>query len=140
MKRVLLTEDLPDQRALYRDALSDAGYEVLEAENATAALEYFKTQMPDVVVLDIQMPGMDGIEALNKILALRVQTPVILYSAYPSFKANFMTWAADAFVEKTGNPQELVDAVEKVLCKQDLPRPEAISKVPRSKIVEEVNC
>lgn len=132
MTRILLTEDLPDQRALYRDTLADAGYEVLEAPSAKEALEIFQRQKPDLVILDIQMPGMDGVDALGRILAMQRNTPTILYSAYPSFKVNFMTWAADAFVEKTGDPQELVDAVAKVLRTRGIPAPEPAVKEARA--------
>src|ERR1700749_364075 len=99
---ILLTEDLPDQRALYHDVLREAGYKVRDAASAREALEAYDEEKPDLVVLDIQMPGMDGIEAMGKILAKRRDTPVILYTAYPHFKQNFMTWPADAFVGTTG--------------------------------------
>lgn len=123
MPRILLTEDLPDQRALYRDTLIDAGYEVLEAPGAKEALDLL-AKKPDVVVLDIQMPGMDGVDALGRIAARCATMPVILYSAYPSFKANFMTWRADAFVEKTGDPHELVDAIARILRARGMSVPE----------------
>ena len=123
MPRILLTEDQTDQRALYHDVLADAGYEVWDAWNATEALELFDRYKPDIVVLDIQMPGMDGVEALGKILSKERLTPVILYSAYPAFKANFLTWSADAFVEKTGNPDELLEAVKKLSRERNIPIP-----------------
>lgn len=114
MPRILITEDQEDQRNLYHDVLTDAGYEVWDAWNATEAVELFQRYHPDIVVLDIQMPGMDGIEALGKIVAKDRRIPVIFYSAYPNYKSNFLTWAADTFVTKTGNPLELVDAVRKI--------------------------
>jgi hypothetical protein len=46
---------------------------------------------------------------------------VIFHSAYPSFKGNFMTWAADAFVVKTGNPEEMVKEVQRVLAERGNP-------------------
>ena len=121
---ILLTEDLADQRMLYCDVLTAAGFRVIEASNAARALELFQKHKPDLVVLDIQMPGMDGIQALGEFLSHNRNTPVILYSAYPAFKQNFMTWAADAFVEKTGHPKELVDAINTVLQSRGIPLPE----------------
>ncbi len=70
------------------------------------------------------MPGMDGVEALGKILSKNRATPVIFYSAYPAFKMNFLTWSAAAFVEKTGNPHELLEAVWKVSRENGIPIPE----------------
>ncbi|HLX63129.1 MAG TPA: response regulator [Planctomycetota bacterium] len=125
MTCILLTEDQPDQRTLYHDVLTDAGYTVYDAWSAPEALELYQRYKPDIVVMDIQMPGMDGIEALGKILDKDRKTPVILYSAYPAFKMNFLTWSADAFVEKTGDPQELVDAVKKLSKARGIPIPES---------------
>lgn len=114
MPRILLTEDQEDQRLLYHDVLTEAGYEVWDAWTGPEALEMFQRYKPDIVVLDIQMPGMDGIEALGRLLAKDKKVPVILHSAFPAYKANFLTWAADAFVVKSGDPNELVAAVRKV--------------------------
>jgi len=114
MYKVLLTENHEDQRQLYRDLLVEAGYDVVEAASAKEALEQFELCKPDIVVLDIQMQGMDGIEAMGRILAKDRKTPVILYSAYPAYRANFLTLNADAFVVKSGDPAELVDAIKRL--------------------------
>lgn len=120
MARILLTEDQTDQRNLYHEVLSDAGYEVLDAWNGTEALELFQRNKPDVVVLDIQMPGVDGIEALGKILSKDRNVPVIFHSAYPSYKSNFLSLAADAFVVKSGEPAELLNTIRRVLLQRGI--------------------
>ena len=120
MLRVLLVEDEEDQRNLYKDSFLEAGFEVQTARNGTEALTIFKANQPDAVVLDIQMPGMDGIEALEKILAKDKNIVVLFYSAYSTFKSNFMTWAADAFVMKTGDPSEIVNEVRRLLAERGM--------------------
>ena len=60
-----------------------------------------------LVVLDIRMPGMDGIAALNAILGKNRRVPVILNTAYPQYKENFMTWGAEAYVVKSSGLTEL---------------------------------
>lgn len=121
MSTLLLVEDHDEQRDLYSSVLVDAGYEVIQARSGKEALESFERLKPDIVVLDIQMPGIDGIEALGRLLAKDKHIPVILHSAYPSYKANFMTWAADAFVEKTGETSELVKAVNRLCAERGIP-------------------
>ena len=125
MARIILTEDDPEQRNLYHEILEEAGYEVMDAWNATEALELFQRYKPDLVILDIQMPGMDGVEALGRIVTRDKQIPVILYTAFPAQKANFLTWAADAFVVKTGDTKELLNAVERILKERGVQIPAA---------------
>src|SRR5476649_2202881 len=114
MSKILLTEDHEDQRQLYHDVLTEAGYEVVDTASATEALDLIPRCKPDMVVLDIQMPGIDGIDAMTRILAKDRKIPVILHSAYPAYKANFLTWSADAFVSKSGDLLELVDVVRRI--------------------------
>jgi CheY-like chemotaxis protein len=71
------------------------------------------------VVLDIAMPGMDGIEALGRLLARNNQLPVILHTAYATYKDNFMTWSADAYVVKSQDLGELKSEIQRVLAKRD---------------------
>ena len=133
MPRILLAEDLADQRNLYHDVLTDAGYEVFDAESGPQALELFKKHKPDIVVLDIQMPGMDGIEMLGRMLAKDKRVPVILYSAYPAYKANFMTWAADGFVVKTGDATELLTEIRRISKERGIEVPDTASLPVREK-------
>lgn len=133
MLSILLIEDDADQRRLYHDVLLDAGFQVLEAASGVEAMQAFKRTKPDLVVLDIQMPGMDGIEALGKLLAQDRTVPVILYTAYPAFKQNFMTWTADAFLEKSGDPAELIAEVRKLAAERGLSLPDPVKTVDEKK-------
>ena len=70
---------------------------------------------PDIVVLDICMPGMDGIEVLGRMLSADDHVPVVLNTAYGSYKDSFMSWAADAYVVKSADLTELKTTVRRLL-------------------------
>jgi len=114
-KIVLIVDDDVNQRLLYEQELTDEGYQVVLASDGREALEKVKEVSPDVVVLDIAMPGMDGIEALGRILGKDNALPVILNTAYSSYKDNFMSWSADAYVVKSSDLTELKTEIRKAL-------------------------
>ena len=118
MSRVLLVEDEKNQRLLYQQELMEEGYEVHVAKDGREALTHLKEHRPDVIVLDICMPGMDGIETLGQVLSRDNTIPVILHTAYSSYKDNFMTWSADAYVVKSSDLKELKTKLIEVLAKQ----------------------
>ncbi len=115
MSRVLIVDDEPHLRLLYETELRRAGYETMTAESASQGLEYVETMKPDLVVLDIRMAGMDGIEALQKIIERDKSLPVVLNTAFSSYKDNYMTWAADAYVTKSSDVTELLETVDRIL-------------------------
>lgn len=115
MSKVLIVDDEPHLRLLYETELRRAGYETLTAGTAAQGLEYVQTMKPDLVILDIRMPGMDGIEALQHILDRDNRIPVILNTAFSSYRDNYLTWAADAYVTKSADVTELVETVREVL-------------------------
>jgi len=115
MAKLLVVDDDKNLRLLYEQELSDDGHQVTLAGGGPEALDYLKTNRPDLIVLDISMPGMDGIEALGKILAKDKTMPVILNTAYSTYKDNFMTWSADAYVVKSGDLTELKSKIRDVL-------------------------
>ena len=86
MPTVLLVEDNPDEQVLYREELRREGYDVILASDGREALEKMHQGMPDLVVLDIWMPGMNGIESLGYILGEHRKLPVILYSSDLGYK------------------------------------------------------
>ena len=115
MCRILIVEDEKHQRDLYTMDLQDEGYEVDQAENGKEAVEKVKNNNYDLVILDIRMPEMDGIEALGKILSRNKKIPIIIYTAYSNYKSNFMTWTADAYVTKSVNTDELKEKIHYIL-------------------------
>ena len=81
-KTILLVDDEPDIREVLRLALADFGYRVLEAENGDQALHVFRDVQPPVVLTDIKMPGMDGIQLLQKIKNENPETEVIMITGH----------------------------------------------------------
>lgn len=123
MATILVVDDDPHPRQLYQEYLSDMGYTTLVAASGPEAIEIVRAAPVDVVVLDMAMPGMDGVEVLNKILDMNNKLPVILNTAYGSYKDDFMTWAAEAYVTKSGNLSELRTQIEEALKKRGIEVP-----------------
>jgi DNA-binding response OmpR family regulator len=115
MKKILLIDDEESIQLVYREEFEDEGYQVFSALNGTTGLEKFKEEEPDLVILDIQMPGMNGIEVLRQMKMLKASVPVILSSAYQEFKRDLGTWASDEYIVKSGNLDELKKAVRRLL-------------------------
>ena len=86
-----------------------------EAADGREVLEQVEKQRPDVVILDIRMAGMDGIEALQRILDMDNTIPVILNTAYSSFRENYLSWSADAYITKSSDTTELLVKVKELL-------------------------
>jgi CheY-like chemotaxis protein len=115
MSKILVVEDEQHQRELYAMELQDEGYEVDQASNGKEAFEKVKNNRYDLVILDIRMPEMDGIEALGKILSRDKKIPIVIYTAYSNYKSNFMTWTADAYITKSSNLDELKRKIQEIL-------------------------
>jgi len=115
METLLIVDDEEHQRSLYHLELSEEGYHVKLARNGKDALQSIAEAPPDLVVLDIRMPVMDGLEALGKIIGKERNIPVIIHSAYSSYKDDFISWAADDFVVKSADLTELKSKVAMAL-------------------------
>ncbi len=116
-KKVLIADDEKNIRLLYKTELESEGYEVELAENGMVCLEKIDSFKPDLVILDIRMPGMDGLETLNQILGKNNLIPVIIHSAYSYYKDNFMSWSADAYITKSSSTDKLKAKVKELLLK-----------------------
>ena len=112
-KRILLVDDEEGIQLLYREEFEEEGFEVITAYNGEEALEKFSQEPPDLVILDINMPGMSGIEVLRRMKEINPNLPVILSSAYQEYKQDFGTWASEEYIVKSANMDELKNAVRK---------------------------
>ncbi|MBT4482562.1 MAG: response regulator [Candidatus Latescibacteria bacterium] len=115
--RILVVDDEVHQGLLYEQELTDEGYSVDIVNSGEDALEMVKQSSYDLVILDIGMPDMDGLETLGRMLSMDNKLPVILNTAYPSYKDNFMSWAADFYVVKSSDLTELKEKIRESLKK-----------------------
>lgn len=115
MKKILLVDDEESIHLLYREELEEEGYVVHSALSGEEALEKLSIIAPDLVILDINMPGMNGIDVLRRMKEINQNLPVILSSAYQEFKQDLASWASDDYIVKSSNLDELKSAVRKHL-------------------------
>ncbi|HID97334.1 MAG TPA: response regulator [Thermodesulfobacteriaceae bacterium] len=114
-KKILVVDDEESIHLLYREELEEEGYTVISAMNGEDALNAFNSEQPDLIILDINMPGMDGIEVLRQMKESKPDVPVILSSAYPEYKQDLASWASDDYIVKSFNLDELKDSVRRHL-------------------------
>jgi len=120
-EKILLVEDEEGLRLFYQQELEDEGYHVLIAKNGKEAIQRLEQEKPDLIILDIVMPVMDGIEALGRIVGKERKIPIILNTSYPDYRQEFMSWAADAYVTKSDDLTELKTKIRDLLEKGKTP-------------------
>jgi two-component system, cell cycle response regulator DivK len=118
-KRILVVEDQPDNRQILRDLLENAGYEMIEAENGEEALTAAAAHKPDLILMDIQLPLLDGYEATRRIKAdpaLRA-TPIIVVTSYAlsGDETKAREAGCDAYVTKPFSPRNLLAKIREYL-------------------------
>jgi two-component system response regulator (stage 0 sporulation protein F) len=115
MKRIMVVDDEENIRFLYKEELEDEGFSVELAKNGEEALEKLPDFKPDLITLDIKMPGINGIEVLKRIRERDRELPIVLCSAYGEYKQDFTTWASDAYVVKCADLTELKTTIRRLL-------------------------
>lgn len=117
-KRVLIVDDALFMRTMLSDIFASAGWQIVaEAESGEQAIEEYNTHQPDLVTMDIVMPGMGGIEALKKILAAHPVARIVVCSALG--QKNLILEAVNAgardFIVKPFQPAQVLEVVERVV-------------------------
>jgi DNA-binding response OmpR family regulator len=107
MPKILVVDDQEHIRLLYSEELNEAGYEVITAEGGYKLLETIEEEKPDLVILDIKMADYNGLDLLQDIRNHFYDLPVILATAYDSFKEDMKSIAADFYVVKNFDLSEL---------------------------------
>jgi two-component system response regulator (stage 0 sporulation protein F) len=115
MAKILIVDDEEHIRYLYSEELTDAGYEVITAESGYRLLEKIEEEKPDLVVLDIKMVDYNGLDLLQDIRNRFYNMPVVLCTAYDTFKEDMKSIAADFYVIKSFDLTELKNKIAMAL-------------------------
>lgn len=118
-KSILVVEDQADNRRILRDLLANAGYELIEAESGEEALTAVETKRPDLILMDIQLPVMDGYEATRRIRSnpeLK-SVPIIAVTSYAlaGDEAKALAAGCTAYITKPFSPRSLLAKVQEHL-------------------------
>ncbi|QTA81605.1 Two component system response regulator domain-containing protein, DUF4388 [Desulfonema limicola] len=122
---ILVIDDDPTQHIILRNYLKAAGYEVVHAEDGEQGLKIFEAKKPDLVLLDVQMPGLDGFQVLEKIKKSEdSNVAVLLLTAldYQHLKIQGLEFGADDYITKPFNKAELLARISAVLRRSDRSR------------------
>ncbi|CDY79235.1 Signal transduction response regulator [Caballeronia glathei] len=118
-KRILVIEDQEDNRCILRDLLTSAGFELIEAVTGEEGVAKAQTDRPDLILMDIQLPGLDGYEATRRIKAIPVlrTIPVIAVTSFALSGDDVKAYEAgcEAYVTKPFRPRELLAKVREYL-------------------------
>jgi two-component system cell cycle response regulator DivK len=121
MTKILVVEDQEDNRQILRDLLASAGYDMAEAENGQEALAAVAQHKPDLILMDIQLPIMDGYEATRRIKAMPGfnSIPIIVVTSYAlsGDEAKARDAGCDAYVTKPYSPRALLAKIREYLPK-----------------------
>ena len=109
--RVLVIDDEPGMRSLMRRGLGLAGFEVQTADNGELGLEVVQSYLPDLVMLDLMMPGLDGFETLERLCALEPRPKIIVLSGRDEPEDRARTVQADGFLVKPISFDSLLEMI-----------------------------
>ena len=118
-KQILIIEDQEDNRAILRDLLTSAGYEFVEAINGAEGVTAAERERPDLILMDIQLPLLDGYEATRRIRAIEglQATPIIAVTSYAlsGDEAKALAAGCNAYITKPYSPRRLLAKVRELL-------------------------
>ena len=118
-RRILVVEDTEDNRQIIRDLLSSVGYELIEATDGAEGVALAQSQHPDLILMDIQLPGIDGYEATRRIRKIPdlAGVPIIAVTSYAlsGDEARTREAGCDGYVAKPFSPRELLAKLREFL-------------------------
>lgn len=118
MTRLLVVDDEQDIRYLFQCELEEEGYQVDAASSAAEAESFLQQGRYDLVLLDIQIGGDNGLAVLQEIVSRHKDLPVILCTSFSCYKEDFSSWLADGYVVKSSDLTELKQEIQRVLIKR----------------------
>lgn len=115
MPHILIVDDEPDMRLAVRNVLKLRGYDITEAGDGPSALESAKREKPDLVLLDMRLPGMDGIEVLSGLKQIDASIPVVMITGYGHIQSavDVMKLGASEYLQKPFENAQLVETVKR---------------------------
>ena len=117
--RILIVEDTEDNRQIVRDLLTSAGYELIEAVDGAEGVAMAQSYRPDLILMDIQLPVVDGYEATRRIRAIPelARVPIIAVTSYAlsGDEAKTRAVGCDGYVAKPFSPRQLLAKVREFL-------------------------
>jgi len=115
MPKILVVDDEAYIRLLYKKEFEQDGYEVLLAANAEEAMKAVTEQHPQVIILDIELEESNGLDLLNRLRQDYHDCLIVLNTAYSTYKSDFQTWLADAYVMKSSDLNPLKAKIKSLL-------------------------
>lgn len=117
MAKILIIDDDRMTRKLFRTILAKEGHEIVEAEDGNIGIQYIKSEKPELVITDYQMPGINGLEVLTEIMKMKINTPVIMLTGYGDVAVTIKSIQRGAyeFLEKPVTGEMLMSTVNKAL-------------------------
>ncbi|MCK4856982.1 MAG: response regulator [candidate division Zixibacteria bacterium] len=114
-KTIMCVDDEANLLKLYEHELGEEGYQVIAAADGNTALAALASNEIDLVVLDIRMGEFDGLQVLGEIRKNNPDLPVLLHSAYSTYKHDFQSWLANDYLVKSADLAELKAKIRELL-------------------------
>lgn len=117
MKTVLVVEDNKNQGLLYEQELKHEGYHIILTRNGKDAFTKVKEQVPDIIIMEITAPVMDGFDPISNIPTEHSKIPIIINTSYRDYENRFVPCPPDAYIVKSSDLSELKSKTREILFK-----------------------